>query len=165
MSIEKPDERTRNSIESAGAWFKSKLRLREVRQAFSLMRPGRPREPIKRWCADPDAPPLLGSILRPARMKNHSFAVGMGFPVTRSTKFPTSAGTDIPGWENMPVSLLVQVTTPIGKRKTPGNPGPYGAGMPVATCTGEVCLTARPKPSCPSLSLPIPRIEPSLIRM
>jgi PelA/Pel-15E family pectate lyase len=54
MSIEKPDERTRNSIESAVAWFEG-AKLTGIRQVIADA-PGTDKKIIR----DPDAPPLWG---------------------------------------------------------------------------------------------------------
>ena len=58
MRIEKPDERTRNSIESAVAWFKG-AKLTGIRQAL-VDAPGTPKGTDKKIIRDPDAPPLWG---------------------------------------------------------------------------------------------------------
>jgi PelA/Pel-15E family pectate lyase len=58
MSIEKPDERTRNSIESAVAWFEG-AKLTGIRQVL-VDAPGTPKGTDKKIVRDPDAPPLWG---------------------------------------------------------------------------------------------------------
>jgi len=58
MIIEKPDERVRNSIESAVAWF-DQAKITEVRQVL-VDAPGTPKGTDKKMMPDPDAPPLWG---------------------------------------------------------------------------------------------------------
>jgi PelA/Pel-15E family pectate lyase len=58
MSIEKPDERTRNSIEGAVAWFEG-AKLTGIRQVL-VDAPGTPKGTDKKIVRDPDAPPLWG---------------------------------------------------------------------------------------------------------
>ena len=58
MSIEKPDERVRDSIESAVAWFEG-AKLTGIRQVIADA-PGTPKGTDKKIIRDPDAPPLWG---------------------------------------------------------------------------------------------------------
>ena len=58
MSIENPDERVRDSIESAVAWFEG-AKLTGIRQVL-VDAPGTPKGTDKKIVRDPDAPPLWG---------------------------------------------------------------------------------------------------------
>ena len=58
MSIEEPDERARDSIESAVVWFEG-AKLTGIRQVIADA-PGTPKGTDKKIVRDPDAPPLWG---------------------------------------------------------------------------------------------------------
>jgi PelA/Pel-15E family pectate lyase len=58
MRIEKPDNRVRDSIESAVAWFEG-AKLTGIRQVL-VDAPGTPKGTDKKIVRDPDAPPLWG---------------------------------------------------------------------------------------------------------
>ena len=77
MGIENPDERVRNSIESAVAWFE-KVKLTGIRQVL-VVAPGTPKGTNKKIVRDPQAPPLWARFYG-LHNESHFFCSRDGIP-------------------------------------------------------------------------------------